>query len=563
MRTYVHVFLSLMGGGLMTLAWPATGSIASLAFVGFVPFLLVVEDRWGLGNKPWRRGVAWVLLPGLFLWNMITTTWLGNVEEAWPTRFLTGFLVMLANSALMLLPFAFMRPVRRTFGALPGWFAFVDAWLCFEHLHMDWDLTWPWLTLGNVFATEPQWVQWYEYTGHLGGSLWVLLVNLSMLGLLVPRAWSFGTPWMAIACLLVPLSVSLWRYHSYAPQGHEVQVVVVQPNIDPYSEKFLSADPIEQLDRMLALAEPLMTEAVKVVVMPETALQERPQVDIDRDGAVSVAGLWEGRMDRSRSVSRIKEWLRAYPNATVLTGMSAYKLYDKTDDYPVSARPLRGTDRHFDASNSALFVNELGEVGVYRKSKLVAGVELLPFEEFLGSIEALSIDLGGTTGSLAIQEERSVFTAVDGSVRVAPVICYESVFGAYVGGYVRNGAGLIAVLTNDGWWGDTPGYKQHKEYARLRAIEHRRDVLRSANTGISCVIDQRGDVSQATGWWEPAAFLATVRINSELTFFSRHGQYLGYLALLASFLCLMAVLVARWMGTIGRYHGPARTEAES
>ncbi|MBL7922865.1 MAG: apolipoprotein N-acyltransferase, partial [Bacteroidia bacterium] len=135
------------------------------------------------------------------------------------------------------------------------------------------------------------------------------------------------------------------------------------------------------------------------------------------------------------------------------------------------------------------------------------------------------IDLGGTTGSLGVQEWPTVFSG--DSVMAAPVICYESVYGDYVGEYVRRGANLICIMTNDGWWSDTPGYRQHCQYARLRAIEHRRSIARSANTGTSCFIDQKGQISQATSWWVPAAIKQVLNYNNTLSFYSRHGDLLG------------------------------------
>ena len=95
---------------------------------------------------------------------------------------------------------------------------------------------------------------------------------------------------------------------------------------------------------------------------------------------------------------------------------------------------------------------------------------------------------------------------------------------------VSNGANLLFIITNDGWWGHTPGHRQHFSMARLRAIELRRSIARSANTGISCFIDQRGDVYDATSYWEPAVISRDLNINRELTFYARMGDYIGRLS---------------------------------
>jgi apolipoprotein N-acyltransferase len=169
----------------------------------------------------------------------------------------------------------------------------------------------------------------------------------------------------------------------------------------------------------------------------------------------------------------------------------------------------------------------------------VPGVEIMPYHTVFGFLEKFSIDLGGTSGSLGTQPDRSVFTS--GQTKIAPSICYESIYGDFMSGYIRNGAQLIFVITNDGWWGNTPGYRQHKNYGRLLAIEFRKSVARSANTGISCFINQRGDIIRETGWWEKDAIKQTVYKNDIRTFYANHGDYLGVIASCFSMLFVLAL----------------------
>ena len=123
-----------------------------------------------------------------------------------------------------------------------------------------------------------------------------------------------------------------------------------------------------------------------------------------------------------------------------------------------------------------------------------------------------------------------------------PAICYESVFGEHIAAHVRNGGNLIAIITNDGWWADSPGYRQHLSFASIRAIESRRDVVRSANTGISCFVDRTGVIHQATPWWVPTAIRGSVHLNNELTFYVRHGDQLGRVAIVFAVLLLLLSL---------------------
>jgi apolipoprotein N-acyltransferase len=296
---------------------------------------------------------------------------------------------------------------------------------------------------------------------------------------------------------------------------------------------------------MLIQAEALMTPATTLVVMPETSLQEQPRLQEDH-GRLIFSGLWENDLEASASVQRIRAFLAKHPGAALVTGMSSAYLYPAGAELPVSAHLMENLGRGFDSYNAALLVRPDGSVEPYHKSKLVPGVELLPFEEVIGPLAGtVALDLGGTTGSLGVQAEREVLATPDGRVKVAPIICYESIYGDHVAAHVRNGATLLTIMTNDGWWDDSPAYKQHLAYGRLRAVETRRSIARSANTGISCFIDQRGDVHEATNWWVPDARRMTLLARTDLTFFVRHGDLIGLCAEWACLFTMMLMLVQR------------------
>jgi apolipoprotein N-acyltransferase len=128
-------------------------------------------------------------------------------------------------------------------------------------------------------------------------------------------------------------------------------------------------------------------------------------------------------------------------------------------------------------------------------------------------------------------------------VKAGPIVCYESVFGKYVAEYVSNGAGFLIIITNDGWWKNTNGYKQHLYFTSLRAIETRRCVARAANTGISCITDTRGRFVKETRWWQPAVLKGTVSVENRLTFYVRYGDFILITCSITSFLLLIIVFI--------------------
>ncbi|HRD51670.1 MAG TPA: apolipoprotein N-acyltransferase [Flavobacteriales bacterium] len=546
MPTRSRVLLwSALSGVLWALAWPAIGGFTWIAFVAWLP-MLHAERLHDQRTTDRKRSFYPYLLLGLFLWNALTTYWFYLVSEPMTTKLVSVGVPVIGNTLLMGIPWWLRRMVKRRLGARWADAALVATWLAYERVHHGWDLQWPWLSIGNVFGTQPTWVQWYELTGMLGGSLWVwivtLLLNAAIGSMGTARAFRFAS--MAAGSIFIPLAISHGLMTTViSEKDGSVEVVVVQPNVDPYKEKFGGIDPLEQLERMLAQAEERITGDTRLVVFPETALQENATMHFT-DTGIDFNGLWENNLEAARSVRRMRAFQQAHPNVALLCGMSSDRWFDAQDERPVTARPIRGSNHWYEAYNAALWLPAQGPAKSYHKSKLVAGVELMPFEEVLGSLSELALDLGGTTGSLGQQEERSVLRDASTGLNIVPAICYESVFGEHIAAHVRNGGELIAVMTNDGWWSDSPGYKQHLAFSSLRAIETRRMVVRSANTGISCIVDQRGIISHETDWWVHASFAARVHPDSRLTFFVRHGDLIGRAAIWCSALLLIATLLA-------------------
>ena len=311
--------------------------------------------------------------------------------------------------------------------------------------------------------------------------------------------------------IIIPTISSVVIYNSYEEPINENEIVIVQPNIDPYRDKFGRMTEEQQIDRILNLARKKITPQTKFLVAPETALAR---------------GGNEAKIEFNIGIIKIRELLKEFPNLNVVIGASTYKEYQVGGKKPTStARQNKADKIWYDAFNSAFLIEKDKPIQIYHKSKLVLGVERLPFAKLLAPLENFAINLGGTMGSLGTEKEAKNFL-VD-SLNIAPVICYESIYGDYVGDYINKGANLIFIITNDGWWDDTPGYKQHLAYARIRAIENRRSIARSANTGISCFINQKGDVFSKTKWWQQDAIIGNINNNDQLTFYSIYGDYFG------------------------------------
>jgi apolipoprotein N-acyltransferase len=165
----------------------------------------------------------------------------------------------------------------------------------------------------------------------------------------------------------------------------------------------------------------------------------------------------------------------------------------------------------------------------------------MPFVQYLGFLGKYSLELGGYTGTYSLRQESTHFVWPEASIAILPIVCFESIFGPYCSRNLPREKSFICMITNDGWWKNTPGYQHHFNFSPVRAIENRRDFVRVANTGISALISARGMVIARTPWWKKATLKGKVHLRGGQTFFARHGDYLGRISLfLGGFLVLCA-----------------------
>lgn len=489
--------LAITSGVMFYLAWPPK-SLFFLAFFAFVPLFIVEEET----SK--SKGYGWFIFLGLFVWNVLTTWWV------WYASIGGSIFMFFFNSSMMLLPWLAYRKTKKAFGLDKALLAFICLWLAFEYLHLNWQITWPWLTLGNVFAKHNSIIQWYEYTGAMGGTLWVLLINVFAFLAYKKRNWiSIAKP---AAILIIPIIISfiIRDYRSKEANNAEpLETLIIQPNVDPY-KKFDQGEEVKNLRAMLTLVDEKITPNTKYILMPETAIVEY----IDEDNPLAFESMY-----------LLKKFTQNHPQTHIITGASTYNFYGRFEKPEPTAR-MADNGMYYESYNTALEIDSAGSIDYYHKSKLVPGVEKMPYPKLFGFLEYFSLDMGGIAGSLGSDKEPKVFDA-SYKPEIAPLICYESVFPGFVAGFVRSGADILAIITNDGWWRDTDGYKQHMYYATLRAIENRREVIRSANTGVSGHINTLGEITTKTDWWKAEALKVQTKPSDISTFYSRQGDFLG------------------------------------
>ena len=520
-----YVILSLLSAMLLSISWPTYG-IPFFIFFALVPLMMMEHDITKF-SKIKRKG--WVIFGLSYLcfviWNIVTTGWLYGSKNPDGTHSVMAVVFpVLVNSLLYSFVFQLYHWYKKLQGTYWGLTFFVAIWMCFEKLHMSWEFTWPWLNLGNAFSEYPKIIQWYDTLGATGGSFWILLINVYAFYTL--RIWEAGrkrksliiNSAILVGAIALPMLISVVKYNNFdeKPIG-SVKVLMLQPELDPYTEKY-SKDSLTILNDLLTLAEQNSKGQIDYYIGPETSLPGF--------GSISERGF-----EQSTLLNNVKDFLSKHPKSVFATGISSHKFFRSTEQKPNAAYQV--SDGSFvESYNSAVQIIPNQKVEVYHKGKLVPGVEIFPYINVLKPIlgDAM-LNLGGATVSLGIDEERKVFSNPFNKGKLAPIICYESIYGEFVTDYVKKGANFLAIMTNDSWWGVTQGHQQLMSYAKLRAIETRREIARSANSGISAHIDAKGDVLADTLYGDKTALFAEVKLYDKMTFYSRAGDLLSRISI--------------------------------
>ena len=518
---YNLVLLSVTAGVLTGIAW--TGWCTGLILlISFVPFFLIENHLYIHRRRYTPNAYFLIIFPGLLIFSIIVMGWMRVASLAGAVLVITG-LTFLMSIVLWL---AFIIRIRA--GNIPGITAILVLWLTYEFASLNISIISPWMNLGNGLAKDIAFIQWYEYTGTAGGSLWILLSNLILAQIIIRYSASGKITPMVIAwslLIVLPSIYSVLRYKSVKEASAlPEEVIIIQPNTDPYTEKFIV--PFKtQLQKVINLASDSLSPNSSWIISPETTVDD--PVNLDDTG-------------NDQYIMMLRNMVREYPSATVVAGLVTYRQYDSKDEAPTRSAVKRDLSGYYsDHFNSALRIDTGFDFEVYHKSKLVPGIEMQFFNGPGRLLKRLLPYLGGTRWGYGSQKNRVVFTNKHTGSRIGPIICYESVFGSFVSEYVRAGANALFIITNDGWWKNTIGYKQHLTYASIRAIETRRPVARCGNTGISCLIDIKGKRRAETGWYTVAVVKGSFIPETELTFYSKYGDYLMRISL---FICILLFL---------------------
>lgn len=519
--------MPLLSGLLLGVSFPTWPSVhlEPLAWVALVPLLLSLEHEERFApffRKVWAAMLLFCLIA---LWWVSLATFAG------------GVLTVFAQSLFSTVPLLFFHLFRKRAGYRFALLALPFIWTGWEWAYMQQDLSLGWLTLGNTQANLLWMVQYADIFGVWGVSFWVVTFNVCALLLFrrkelpVVRA---GVVTLMAVMIVTPL---LYARHvfdladSRAAQP-SVRVALVQPDIDPHEKwDVLSRD--ETLFRLYSQTAQAMDAAYRpdLVIWPETAIPFFILEPVNRPYLLSLRQM-------------VERW-----QTPVLTGVP--------DSEPLAGRYGRGDaaasgigdlpEAWATYNASMLLLPGGGPVQRYRKMRLVPFGERVPYSEYLPWLESLSFSMSGISSWHKGQEATVMtFTTPEGQeVRMANIICYESIFPGLVTRFVRNGAEFLSLVTNDGWYGTSYGPWQHAAIGRLRCIENRRAMARCANTGVTLFYDRCGRSYAEIPWWQLGVSAADVPLETVLTFYTKHPDLVPHACLGVSGLFVVVAVLRR------------------
>lgn len=528
------ILLSILSGTLLGISWNSFGYPICI-FFAFVPLLIISHD---LIQKKENNTIIKIFIYSyisFIIWNLCVIHWLGFTKRSDKTYAIEALLLpLLVNSLFMSITFTLYHCIEKYqynkknhhyFGLL-----FVCFWITFEKFHLHWNLSFPWLNLGNVFGKYHKWIQWYEYTGTFGGSIWVLLVNIFIFDqykkyITNKRYINLKKFFFLISSFIgFPILISQLIYYKFQDKGDIIETIILQPKLDPYTEKYLLSG-TNMVKILLKLLDKKITQQTNFIIAPETAFPGKEEININN-------------IENNQYIQLIKNYLKLQNNTSIfISGINSYSINYKKNKQSLHYHSYQ---QHF---NSAIQITNNQPIQIYHKSKLVLGVEHIPFSNKLQKIlKKIFKQLALNTTSLSIQETRSTFKNKFNKTIIAPIICYESIYGEYITNYIKKGANILFIMTNDSWWGNSEGHKQLLMITKLRAIETRKNIVRSANSGISCTINSKGDICYSLNYLKRGTIQSKNLINNYKTIYVIYGDYIAKICLLLLIIIIIQII---------------------
>lgn len=525
---FKNIFLAILSGVILSLSFPPFKT-GFFAYFGLVPILIFLNRA-----KNYRELLIFTYL-SMLIFHALTLYWIGGwTSKTDPFMMIGSVALILVHPFFYWLPFVFFFLIKRHLGNKSALFTFPFLWNSLEYLRSVDETAFPWLTLGNTQSYYLPIIQVTSIIGVYGLSFVIVVFNvLIYVAYKNFRYESFRFTLNKLAIITIVL-VSFFIYgkvilNDAIYDGKKIRVGVVQPDFDPWEKWEDEVNP--QIDVYLQLSDSAVQKGAELIVWPESALP-----------VYLLSGNYPGEVRRIKNFCREK-------NVAIATGLPLVHFYFSKEQAKEDSRISKDSSYYYDTYNGVvLFLPDSDLIQEYGKMNLVPFAERAPYLRylpFLGDLIKWSVGIS----NWSVWDEQTVFnykTRDGDTAKFSAVVCYESIFPSFNSEFIKKGAQFLVVVTNDSWYGKTSGPYQHKQYAVFRAIENRRWIVRSANGGISCIIDPYGRTIFETNLYERTYFVDDIYLNSEVTYYVQYRDIISYFALIISGIFISLALIKKF-----------------
>ncbi|MBW1847200.1 MAG: apolipoprotein N-acyltransferase [Deltaproteobacteria bacterium] len=505
--TRIHVFLAAVSGIMLTASFPRTG-LFWLAWFSLLPLLYALKNL--PGNERFRLGLLTGLVHYLTLiyWLVHTMRTYGYLP-----LYLSVIILLLLSFylALYIAVFSVAAPILCS---KPRTLLFIGPflWVALEYVRSFLFSGFPWELLGYSQYPWLSIIQISDIAGVYGVSFLILFSNMAFFITILhfsKKKWQNGTVSKKLAAasifslvLIIALSFfyGKWRITSVnkmISESASSRIAIVQGNIEQ-SEKWDDKFRRSTTEKYIDLSMKLSSDKPELVVWPETATPFYFFYD------------------------------------PVLSQMVLDSIQETDAYFLIGSPSFVRNGRIAEYYNSAYLISPDGiPFGKYDKAHLVPFGEYVPLRRWLPFIGKIVAGVGdfmpGPKGNVLEWKD----------AHLGVLICYEMIFPELSRAMVKNNASLLLNITNDAWYGVSSAPYQHFSMAVFRAVENKRTLIRSANTGISGFIHPTGRIMAKTGIFQDATLTKTVPVLKEISFYTRYGDIF---ALLCSIVCAITLL---------------------
>ena len=462
--------LSLLSGILMYIGWPTIGFFPFL-FLGLIPLFFIYSI---LEKKQIKRKLL-VLFTSFFLAHFI---WIGgSLSWMYAVSVKTYFVAIILESLIFSLPFCLLF-LSKGFGKNGKWFFFSFIWILMEYLNQQWSIGTPYFILGSGLGQNPWLIQIYEYIGIEGGSVFILLLNLSFFFIIEnyrnKTKYTKNLVFMAISTL--PFVCSLFiKTDSTQIKNDQLNISVLHTNLEPYSDEN-HAHPEKMINSLLAISKATSNNE-ELIVWPETIIS-------------NMGWLTNQQVDTTYKIIS-NYYATNKPKFALCLGGYAFSVNFKGKEDPYAQfEAQRGF--YYNAHNVAMTYTNANLPDVRSKEIFVPFQERIPYLEHFPLMKYLA-DVVGANTRVSLYEAGNEVHKTSNGHKFMPILCYESIFPLFLSEKGEE-IDFYVILANEYWNKNINGSEQYLYNNVAIAIQSRIPICRSSNGGISAIIDKEGNI---------------------------------------------------------------------